>query len=970
MRKIDLRVFSRGSQRKAPLILAILITAATSLLGPLVVVQPAEAIYRTPFNGTTTFTWNDPSRIKLETKAVGAGTKADFVDPNFNDADHIYYIDWPNPNITDNYESCRGFNGDEKSTARLEVTSKDTATFIYIWQRLNESDGDCQEVRQTKKLENTGQAVTFTTPATTPTTAVWVNDAAIKIGDDTLNDSNPNDTDRTFKKGGGTYCTNGAVDTITLATPTTGTFYKVTTPKPTGADKVACTVTATPITITQPAKAGTQAKKCTASAATCAQGNSKWATICANFIGPVQTGSLCSPTGNTTKVPSYAPAAVTNGNASGNQASECDSLGDFSFRWIACPLLTATNAFIVALDNLIQTQLHYDTTIFDRTTKQGEAFYNAFSTFRSIAYIGILFGGLIMVFSQAINLQIFEAVTIRRALPKLLIAIVILTLLWPGLQLFVTFSNDVGHWLYEIIMMPFSTAASTTTSSTAANIAGVGAAIGAATLGAGAALIILTPMGIMSILGTAAIALIIGFIVIEFRVIVLSACIIVSPIAVVAKTGVIPGISKFGDFIQNGFISMIMLFWIVMFLYAMGDALALIAGNALLALLIKIITAASPIIALKLASGLMQTIFSFVNDRGRGAFDRLSKGRQNAMANSWNQMKHGARFSDRNALTRGFNRASVGASSGVKGRFGFGARGRQMYDQRKRIYGAGLAKDPAYNSVMEDDDTVQAGTYQSEAAAVKGLTDRFQQQFKSEGYSDAQAQTLASKKAKEKAAAWGTAVGYSRPAAIAAAQQLVTTGTGYSDMNDMVEGLVRASGGDKNSLGAMAGFANFMAKQKGRHDLAPGAGTLVNMAEQAMNPMTSAGTRQMQADQALEKAYRSASMYQFANQKGAATKTFAKHYTDQLNASLSDPVGNNDTLVNALTVHEEFKAMLPNTTGDNRDAVNSAIAQMEQAIANAGTLTPSNKTVIDTARAEASKLARTYERPDPNKVGP
>lgn len=66
---------------------------------------------------------------------------------------------------------------------------------------------------------------------------------------------------------------------------------------------------------------------------------------------------------------------------------------------------------------------------------------------------------------------------------------------------------------------------------------------------------------------------------------------------------------------------------------------------------------------------------------------------------------------------------------------------------------------------------------------------------------------------------------------VAAAQQLVATGTGYDNMGQMVSTLGLASGGNTATASRLAGFANATAKQVARHDLSPGFGTLNDLVQ-------------------------------------------------------------------------------------------------------------------------------------------
>lgn len=377
----------------------------------------------------------------------------------------------------------------------------------------------------------------------------------------------------------------------------------------------------------------------------------------------------------------------------------------------------------------------------------------------------------------------------------------------------------------------------------------------------------------------------------------------------------------------------------------------------------------------KFGMGVFGNLAGMVNDKSRGLFDRQRKYRQGKRAEGMQRFRSGTGIgrSRQIGLVR---RTGMGIESGFQGRFGFGERGAQA---RSQI--AGLAaqeqimKHPRWSQVNENDDALHALTYRNHGEAVNGLmADR--------GWDRDRAERAAG--------AAAASVRFGRSQAIAAAQQLATTGTGYathedglgnevSAMEDQIRTIARASDGDKNSAAAIAGYNNFINKQKGRHDLAPGAGALIGAVHNSIDGYNTAAptfARDMNRS-----AWNSGGLYQIANGKSEATKNLTNHWVSEYSAATTALAANpNDAnarqqFEDATVAMQEMKAMLPNASGENQQVINGALDQMStmrEALnrhgAPAGAVNMNTGGLIAATERVASGRARTYERPDPNKI--
>lgn len=307
---------------------------------------------------------------------------------------------------------------------------------------------------------------------------------------------------------------------------------------------------------------------------------------------------------------------------------ECPLPEETSMRWLGCSIMSVAQVATTKLYGAIQQFLYTPTAaIFDN-----EPLKEAAAGLRNLAIALILIAGLVMVIAQATGSDLVDAYTIRKLLPRIGVAIIGIALAWPLLRFAITLTNEVG--LLADRLLAGVTAAGTGGSSNdlGTNILSTIFGVGAAT----SAVLFMGPMGVISLAGTLMLGLLLGLFVLATRQLVIMVCVVLAPLAIAAY--VLPGTQKLWGFWKNTFITTLLMFPIIMFFLASGEAFAAILGgaNTGTATLLSIIVFIAPYFllpfAFKLAGGLMATIFSIANDREKGAFDRLRKGRQQAGA--------------------------------------------------------------------------------------------------------------------------------------------------------------------------------------------------------------------------------------------------------------------------------------------------------------------------------------------------
>lgn len=332
------------------------------------------------------------------------------------------------------------------------------------------------------------------------------------------------------------------------------------------------------------------------------------------------------------------PPNAGGGATTDQEPDPCDIFNNSSLRWILCPIFTGVAAFTTGLDGLIQGLLEYDMDMF-----ANGGLKTGWQTFRGFALTLLVIAALVMVISQALSLSFLDAYTIKKVLPRILIAIIGISLSWEIIRFVVMFFNDIGNWIGAIIESSFGIVASDSGSSifwqiTGQTLTGAGIAIGVG-VGAPAAIASAPIWGplVLSLLGTGAVALAIGVAVLGLRLAIITACLIIAPLAIAAW--ILPGTKKLWDFWQNTLMTVLIMFPIVMGFIALGKGMAYVVGatsggslnswiNVTLAMLLYLAPYFMLPFVFKLAGGLMKTIFSIADDKSKGFFDKQRKFRE------------------------------------------------------------------------------------------------------------------------------------------------------------------------------------------------------------------------------------------------------------------------------------------------------------------------------------------------------
>lgn len=540
--------------------------------------------------------------------------------------------------------------------------------------------------------------------------------------------------------------------------------------------------------------------------------NYKDVTVKANEITKLGTAT-CSEGGGDNKCD-----AATEKDDTDAEEDLCP-IKSWEFRWAACPIVSALygkngeGGVIGLLQDWGIKNLVIDV---DEIFKSDQ-YYAAWNSFRVIAVSLIIVAGLVMVVSQAANMEIFDAYTIRKLLPRLLIIAILISISWWLMEYIVLFFNNLAVWIGSAIEAPFS--AKIEPLSAKAMIAQIAAVLVAGTL--------VNPAMIISYLTTIALAWAVATLALAVRKMIIIFLILTAPIFLFLS--IFGGTKKLADSARTGFIGLLAMSVVFTALMELGHVMAQLTPEeddpfGILRLGFQLAGLIAIPAALARLGGLAGTLTGLANDRSKGVFDRLKNGRAEQRAGLINKMKTGDRWKDSNFVGAGLNAVTRGAYDARKAGFNPMAMRRRMdasQDQSLRTNANNILGSDEFKPISENDDALRAGEYKSSAAAVAGLTREFQREGRADAAGDARRAVAA-------AEATGNKIG-NKGFRLATAMQRVSTGTGYKTIEEMSRTLADAADGNEATAGAIAGWANFQTKKVGRNDLAPGAGTLARL---------------------------------------------------------------------------------------------------------------------------------------------
>ncbi|HMT18624.1 MAG TPA: tail fiber domain-containing protein [Candidatus Saccharibacteria bacterium] len=326
----------------------------------------------------------------------------------------------------------------------------------------------------------------------------------------------------------------------------------------------------------------------------------------------------------------------------------CESEGGV-FSFILCPALTYANDAIGWLDDRIINAL-----VINKDYYSAKEIKDAWANMRNIGYIVLIPILLLMVIGTALQFNFLDPYTVKRALPRLFVAIIFMAVSYDACRIMIEIVNGVGRGVSGIIAIPFGGFDKLTLQNIFTAPSGAGNVVwGGILAGVAIASLFVVSIGILfSYLFVAALALLIIFILLSVRELMIIFLIIISPLAIIAW--IFPGNDKMWKLWWGTFSKMLYIFPIIMGLLTVGRAFAYVVKmtpteeNAVVLTIVKLTAFIGPYFfipkAFQMAGGAFANLAGMVNDRGKGMFDRQRKYRADKRKDLRHAIASGNRF--------------------------------------------------------------------------------------------------------------------------------------------------------------------------------------------------------------------------------------------------------------------------------------------------------------------------------------
>lgn len=548
----------------------------------------------------------------------------------------------------------------------------------------------------------------------------------------------------------------------------------------------------------------------------------------------------------------------------GPELSGCDALTN-PLNWILCPVIGILDDMADTVDGWITQDLTVNTnpifcsssgadcTAGTDNAKTSNAYYKAWSSFRNLALGLMAIAGLIIVIAQALGVEILDAYTIRKMLPRLLIAAVGITLSWPLMLFLVNLSNDLGYGVRNLIAAPFKDIGDSINLGFGGGALGKPGAIlenfffgtagiAVATLGA-----LAVGFGvIMSLAGTAVLAVLVAIVVLTLRQVVIILLILVAPLAILAY--ILPNTQRAYKFWWESFSKALLMFPMIAGMIAVGRVFSAVTLNSETSILGKVIgflAYFAPYFMIpftfRFAGGIMSQAGNLVNSRASGGFNGLRNYRANQLK------KRGAHYAEKfktgdfsnpipptpfknlnriaNKTVGAVNSVGLHANAGlIRGGLGFGKRGRTRAEAQLMEGATAAGKEEpmqanatinAFNRLM----VLTAKHHGDQAKAEAELRDWYASD-KNEYNREFKGQELEDKLADAKAR-MSNAGGYTAGRAVAAYLNMGRDGTAIRDVEDMGSIGAWVSEGSESTAYNLISQVGSDSKRGGRSELSP-----------------------------------------------------------------------------------------------------------------------------------------------------
>ncbi|MGH7156734.1 MAG: hypothetical protein ACREGG_01300 [Candidatus Saccharimonadales bacterium] len=281
------------------------------------------------------------------------------------------------------------------------------------------------------------------------------------------------------------------------------------------------------------------------------------------------SGQIC--TGTTCVTPTTTPITP-------NSPGTCESASSTGFEWIICPALRLFDSMVNTFTNILENLLDFNTSQY--LNGQIKSSWSIMRTISSAVLVIIM---LIAVIAQAVGGGPIDAYTLRKILPRLVVAVILIQISWVMLVWFINLADDLGHGVRDLISAPFGGWQNLDLAHLIYPLGGRGVLTVTALFTSMIAVIAFSGLTIAGIglLGLSALLTdLVAFVFLVLRQVFVVMAVILFPIALIAW--ILPGTQRYWKLWADNFIKLLLLFPMIMALIYGGRIFAhvFIAANA------------------------------------------------------------------------------------------------------------------------------------------------------------------------------------------------------------------------------------------------------------------------------------------------------------------------------------------------------------------------------------------------------
>lgn len=267
------------------------------------------------------------------------------------------------------------------------------------------------------------------------------------------------------------------------------------------------------------------------------------------------------------------PSADAGG--AGAASNSCEGNNNFGLEWLLCGIIAQVDQMVEWMNGAVQDQLDFNV---KQNLEDPAGIKRAWSAIKNIATAVLVVLMLVMVISQALGGGPFDAYTIRKLLPRLLVAVILMQISWDLCIWLIRLANDAGNGIRDLLAAPFGGWGNLRLQDL---LGGLGDAAPGATLLTGLTVgtlaVVINPFSVVLLGFVILMAVFTALATLLFRVILIIAAVIFAPLALAAW--ILPGTEKYFKQWWTNFFKALMLFPLIVSIIVIGRIFAWIISS-------------------------------------------------------------------------------------------------------------------------------------------------------------------------------------------------------------------------------------------------------------------------------------------------------------------------------------------------------------------------------------------------------